>query len=76
MCLPAAPLGAQHSLIILERQDINTAHNAFLLPLFLSLLHSGGCNYFQVAERTESDKKGGHLCKDKSSGGLTLRESA
>lgn len=37
---------------------------------------SGAPMCMEVAERTESDKKGGHLCKDKSTGGLTLRESA
>merc|ERR1719454_412077 len=30
----------------------------------------------EVADRTEADKKGGHLAKKKSDGGLTLRESA
>eukprot|EP00933_Yihiella_yeosuensis_P066058 TRINITY_DN7013_c0_g1_i1.p1 TRINITY_DN7013_c0_g1~~TRINITY_DN7013_c0_g1_i1.p1 ORF type:complete len:716 (+),score=230.92 TRINITY_DN7013_c0_g1_i1:89-2236(+) len=30
----------------------------------------------EVAERTDADKKGGHLAKDKASGGLLLRESA
>jgi UDP-N-acetylglucosamine pyrophosphorylase len=31
---------------------------------------------YQVAERTSSDKKGGHLAKRKSDGRLVLRESA
>merc|ERR1719246_199035 len=30
----------------------------------------------EVATRTDADKKGGHLAKDKTSGGLLLRESA
>mmetsp|Transcript_54341 Transcript_54341/g.116029 ORF Transcript_54341/g.116029 Transcript_54341/m.116029 type:complete len:728 (-) Transcript_54341:65-2248(-) len=30
----------------------------------------------EVAERTEADKKGGHLAKDSTKGGLLLRESA
>merc|ERR550537_965068 len=30
----------------------------------------------EVAVRTDADKKGGHLAKDKASGGLLLRESA
>merc|ERR1719199_893698 len=30
----------------------------------------------EVADRTDADKKGGHLAKKKSDGGLTLRESA
>merc|ERR1719487_1535417 len=30
----------------------------------------------EVADRTEADKKGGHLAKKKADGGLTLRESA
>merc|ERR1719356_351053 len=30
----------------------------------------------EVAERTDADKKGGHLAKDKATGGLLLRESA
>jgi enolase len=30
----------------------------------------------EVAQRTDADKKGGHLAKDLKSGGLTLRESA
>merc|ERR1712048_353872 len=30
----------------------------------------------EVADRTEADKKGGHLAKEKADGGLTLRESA
>merc|ERR1712048_1199733 len=30
----------------------------------------------EVAERTDADKKGGHLAKDKTTGGLLLRESA
>eukprot|EP00933_Yihiella_yeosuensis_P013557 TRINITY_DN12502_c1_g4_i1.p1 TRINITY_DN12502_c1_g4~~TRINITY_DN12502_c1_g4_i1.p1 ORF type:complete len:922 (+),score=248.09 TRINITY_DN12502_c1_g4_i1:78-2843(+) len=30
----------------------------------------------EVAERTDADKKGGHLATDKKTGGLTLRESA
>eukprot|EP00928_Gymnodinium_smaydae_P060198 TRINITY_DN4379_c0_g1_i1.p1 TRINITY_DN4379_c0_g1~~TRINITY_DN4379_c0_g1_i1.p1 ORF type:complete len:500 (-),score=161.94 TRINITY_DN4379_c0_g1_i1:177-1676(-) len=30
----------------------------------------------EVADRTEADKKGGHLAKKKEGGGLTLRESA
>jgi UDP-N-acetylglucosamine pyrophosphorylase len=36
---------------------------------------SGAPMCMEVAERTESDKKGGHLCKDKE-GKLLLRESA
>merc|ERR1719190_216137 len=30
----------------------------------------------EVAQRTDADKKGGHLAKDLRTGGLTLRESA
>eukprot|EP00931_Biecheleriopsis_adriatica_P074422 TRINITY_DN4847_c0_g1_i1.p1 TRINITY_DN4847_c0_g1~~TRINITY_DN4847_c0_g1_i1.p1 ORF type:complete len:924 (-),score=235.81 TRINITY_DN4847_c0_g1_i1:153-2924(-) len=30
----------------------------------------------EVADRTDADKKGGHLAKDNATGGLTLRESA
>merc|ERR1711976_286078 len=37
---------------------------------------SGAPFMMEVADRTEADKKGGHLAKKKEGGGLTLRESA
>eukprot|EP00928_Gymnodinium_smaydae_P020923 TRINITY_DN180_c0_g1_i3.p1 TRINITY_DN180_c0_g1~~TRINITY_DN180_c0_g1_i3.p1 ORF type:complete len:920 (+),score=241.01 TRINITY_DN180_c0_g1_i3:63-2822(+) len=37
---------------------------------------SGAPFMMEVAQRTDADKKGGHLAKDLATGGLTLRESA
>merc|ERR1712146_649757 len=37
---------------------------------------SGAPFMMEVADRTDADKKGGHLAKKKADGGLTLRESA
>lgn len=43
----------------------------------LSYFASTGAPFMmEVAVRTEADKKGGHLAKDKATGGLLLRESA
>merc|ERR1712039_463076 len=44
-----------------------------LLSYFAS---SGAPFMMEVAARTDADKKGGHLARDKSTGGLLLRESA
>ncbi|OLP88568.1 UTP--glucose-1-phosphate uridylyltransferase [Symbiodinium microadriaticum] len=45
-----------------------------ILTHFVQLVQSGAPFMMEVAERT--DKKGGHLAKDKATGGLLLRESA
>merc|ERR1712039_425836 len=43
----------------------------------LSYFKSTGAPFMmEVAQRTDADKKGGHLATKKSDGGLTLRESA
>jgi len=46
------------------------------LALLTHFANSGAPFMMEVAERTDADKKGGHLAKDKESGGLLLRESA
>lgn len=46
------------------------------LRLLDYLAASGAPMLMEVCIRGEDDKKGGHLCKDKGSGKLTLRESA
>lgn len=46
------------------------------LKLLTHFAKSGAPFMMEVAERTESDKKGGHLAKDVKTGGLLLRESA
>lgn len=46
------------------------------LSLLTYLADEGHDFIMEVCERTESDKKGGHLARDKSTGGLLLRESA
>merc|ERR1711937_1107806 len=46
------------------------------LKLLSYFAESGAPFMMEVATRTDADKKGGHLGKLKSSGGLTLRESA
>merc|ERR1719324_1236473 len=46
------------------------------LKILTHFANSGAPFCMEVAARTEADKKGGHLAKDKASGGLTLRESA
>merc|ERR1711879_355075 len=46
------------------------------LKLLTYFVDSGAPFMMEVAARTEADKKGGHLGKLKSTGGLTLRESA
>merc|ERR1712039_581835 len=46
------------------------------LKLLTYFAQSGAPFLMEVAARTDADKKGGHLAKKKSDGGLTLRESA
>jgi len=46
------------------------------LKLLTHFAQSGAPFMMEVADRTDADKKGGHLAKDKASGGLLLRESA
>jgi len=46
------------------------------LKLLTFFAQSGAPFMMEVATRTDADKKGGHLAKDKASGGLLLRESA
>merc|ERR1719399_147789 len=46
------------------------------LKILTHFVSTGAPFMMEVAARTEADKKGGHLGKLKSSGGLTLRESA
>jgi len=46
------------------------------LRLLGYLASSGAPMLMEVCVRGEDDKKGGHLCKDKTTGKLTLRESA
>merc|ERR1712190_430079 len=46
------------------------------LKILTYFVQSGAPFMMEVAARTDADKKGGHLAKKKSDGGLTLRESA
>merc|ERR1712224_883798 len=46
------------------------------LKLLSYFAESGAPFMMEVANRTDADKKGGHLAKDKLSGGLVLREAA
>merc|ERR1719215_490960 len=46
------------------------------LKVLTYFVQSGAPFMMEVAARTDADKKGGHLAKQKSNGGLTLRESA
>merc|ERR1711937_249492 len=46
------------------------------LKLLSYFAESGAPFMMEVAQRTDADKKGGHLGKLKATGGLTLRESA
>jgi len=46
------------------------------LKLLTHFARSGAPFMMEVAERTEADKKGGHLARDAKTGGLLLRESA
>merc|ERR1719265_2430457 len=46
------------------------------LKLLTHFVNSGAPFMMEVAERTNADKKGGHLATKKTDGGLTLRESA
>merc|ERR1719446_117176 len=46
------------------------------LKILTHFVDSGAPFMMEVADRTDADKKGGHLAKDKATGGLTLRESA
>ncbi len=46
------------------------------LKLLTWFVESGAPFAMEVAARTDADKKGGHLARDKKSGGLLLRESA
>lgn len=46
------------------------------LKILSHFVQSGAPFMMEVAERTDADKKGGHLAKDKATGGLLLRESA
>lgn len=46
------------------------------VDLLRHVAKSGKAFVMEVAERTEADKKGGHLCVRKTDGRLMLRESA
>jgi UDP-N-acetylglucosamine pyrophosphorylase len=46
------------------------------LKILQHFASSGAPFMMECATRTDADKKGGHLAKDKATGGLTLRESA
>merc|ERR1712087_777751 len=46
------------------------------LKILTYFVSSGAPFMMEVADRTDADKKGGHLAKKKADGGLTLRESA
>merc|ERR1712083_941843 len=46
------------------------------LKILTHFVQSGAPFMMEVAQRTDADKKGGHLAKKKADGGLTLRESA
>merc|ERR1711948_234745 len=46
------------------------------LKILTHFVQSGAPFMMEVAQRTDADKKGGHLATKKSDGGLTLRESA
>jgi len=46
------------------------------LKILTHFVQSGAPFMMEVAARTDADKKGGHLATQKSTGGLTLRESA
>merc|ERR1719510_268607 len=46
------------------------------MKLLTHFASSGLPFMMEVATRTEADKKGGHLARDRSTGGLLLRESA
>merc|ERR1712130_727811 len=46
------------------------------LKILTHFVKTGAPFMMEVAQRTDADKKGGHLGKLKSTGGLTLRESA
>merc|ERR1712176_949036 len=46
------------------------------LKILTHFVQSGTPFMMEVAERTDADKKGGHLATKKADGGLTLRESA
>jgi len=46
------------------------------LKILSYFAESGAPFMMEVADRTDADKKGGHLAKKKEGGGLTLRESA
>jgi UDP-N-acetylglucosamine pyrophosphorylase len=46
------------------------------LKILTYFANSGAPFMMEVADRTDADKKGGHLAVDKNIGGLTLRESA
>merc|ERR1711972_867393 len=46
------------------------------LKLLTHFVSTGAPFMMEVASRTDADKKGGHLAKDKGTGGLLLRESA
>merc|ERR1712176_279001 len=46
------------------------------LKILTHFVQSGAPFMMEVAQRTDADKKGGHLATKKADGGLTLRESA
>ena len=46
------------------------------LKLLTWFVESGAPFAMECAERTDADKKGGHLCKSNANGGLMLREAA
>eukprot|EP01025_Chloroclados_australasicus_P029996 TRINITY_DN29_c0_g1_i1.p1 TRINITY_DN29_c0_g1~~TRINITY_DN29_c0_g1_i1.p1 ORF type:complete len:477 (-),score=75.23 TRINITY_DN29_c0_g1_i1:323-1753(-) len=60
-------------LFVSNSDNLGATLDLTLLAYFAS---SGNAFVMEVCERTESDKKGGHLCQRKSDGKLMLRESA
>jgi len=60
-------------LFVSNSDNLGATLDLTLLSYFAS---SGMAFVMEVCERTESDKKGGHLCQRKSDGKFMLRESA
>ncbi|SDU10022.1 UTP--glucose-1-phosphate uridylyltransferase/phosphoglucomutase [Verrucomicrobium sp. GAS474] len=60
-------------LFVSNSDNLGATLDTAILDQFSSL----GCPFMmEVTHRTHADKKGGHLCRDKESGHLRLRESA
>merc|ERR1712125_4420 len=67
-------LGAGFKYIFVSNSDnLGATMDLKILSYFAE---QGAPFMMEVADRTDADKKGGHLAKKKSDGGLTLRESA